>query len=261
MAKSMLYTLFVGSLYLLASCGNSTSSLDKGAPEKKEKHRISSVEISQFQKVTTLQMKYSKDGTVNITIQPFNGNADARLEFNRQNQIREIISGASRIQYVYGESDRKIGLFADQGQSQIMFEYEGDLIVAQHTIVGNDTVGTCRYTYKEKVPVGVEVIGRDNYFRSYSLSYFDTKNPFSNFYEMILPTELSGLLGIPAIYAENYLQSAKRNDVKANEQETLKESYIPSPKEILFEIESSGKQETLKYVTDGSRQWSATIRW
>ena len=261
MTKSTFGVYLLGYLCLAVSCLNNTPSSQNGIAEGNEKQQISSVEISQFQKVTTLQMKYNRDGAVNITVQPFNGNADARLEFNEQQQIREIISGASRIQYLYGENNRKMGIISDQGRSQIMFEYEGDLIVAQHTIVGNDTVGSYLYTYREKVPVRVEVSGRDNYYRSYILSYFDTKNPFSNFYEMILPTELSGLLGIPAIYAENYLQSAKRNDLKANEQETLKESYAPSPMEILFEIDTTGRQETLKYVTDGSRQWSATILW
>ncbi len=222
--------------------------------------RISKIEITEFGKTTNLKMSYEKD-VINIEFQPYKGNVESRIELNDRNQIREIISGARRIQYLYDENGRLFGIFSDDGVQQIMFDYDDDNIVAQHTIHGNDTMVSFRYSYKDGLPSEVDIKGRFPYHRKYRLDYTDIDNQLSGFNEMVLPAETSGLLGIPAMYGKKYLKRAIRIDSGTVEYEPLSEEYTPNLEMIEFEITSSGKQEELKLVSDGTRQWSAKIFW
>ena len=261
--KTIAVFYLVWQLVFLISCNpseaesNTMGEIIELEPSKKQ---ISKIEISQFGKITQLKMNYSKDA-VNIEFEPYQGNVEARVEFNDQEQIREIISGPSRIQYLYDEKNLEIGIFANSGDQQIMFKYEGEDIVNQFTMVGNDTVAKFRYEYQNGLPSSVEVVGAYPYFRKYKLEYTDIDNSLSGFNELILPSELIALLGIPAMYGNKYLKSAVRIDAQANKNRSLQESYTPAMEEIRFDIVKSGNHETLKLTTDGSRQWSAVIHW
>jgi len=236
-------------LSLLFACtNNDTSKLKKQAAEETD-DRISKIEIIEFGKTTTLGIKYEKNA-ISIEFQPYKGNVESRIELNKDKQIREIISGTQRIQYIYDENGRQIGIFSGNAIQQIMFDYDGENISEQYTIIGNDTAATFRYSYSNGIP---------NY-RKYKLEYSDVKNQLTGFNEMVLPAETSSLLGIPAMYGKNYLKKATRIDAGVLEKEPLKESYTPNFEVIEFDISNSGKQEVLKLVSDGSRQWSATIR-
>ncbi|GAB5417396.1 MAG: hypothetical protein Crog4KO_29780 [Crocinitomicaceae bacterium] len=248
---------------LLFSCGDdaeSETTTKRSNQKVKTEDRISKIEISQFGKSTNLIMQYSNDA-VNIEFQPYQDNVEARIEFNEDKQIREVISGPSRIQYIYNNSGQEIGIFSNNGQQQIMFEYDGENLTNQYTINGNDTVVKFRYQYVDGVPSVVEIVGAYPYYRKYELEYSDIDNALTGFNELVLPSELVSLLGIPAIYSKKYLKKAVRVDAQSNEQEPLQESYTPSMQEVIFEISKTGKQETLKLTTDGSRQWSAIIYW
>lgn len=249
--------------FTLFSCGDTIDDETKesaSTQETKKEPQISKIEISQFGKVTNLIMGYSNDA-VNIEFQPYQGNVEARIEFNERKQIREIISGASRIQYLYNEGDQEIGIFSNNGLQQIMFEYVDGNVTNQYTINGNDTVVKFRYQYANGVPTVVEIVGAYPYYRKYELEYSDIDNSLTGFNELVLPPELVSLLGIPAIYGKKFLKKAVRVDGQATEQEPLQETYTPSMQEVNFEISKSGKQETLKLTSDGSRQWSAVIYW
>jgi hypothetical protein len=248
---------------VLSACGGDSSSEEEGAESNqstKTEKRISKIEISQFGKITQLLMGYEND-VISIEFQPYQKNVEARIELNSRKQIREIISGSSRIQYLYDENGREIGIFSDNGQQQIMFDYDGDNISHQYTISGNDTVVKFRYTYSNGLPSEVEIIGAYPYYRKYDLHYSDVDNSLSGFNELILPAESVSLLGIPAMYGKKYLLRAVRTDAEAATQAPLQEKYTPSFQELVFEVSKSGKQEALNLISDGSRQWSAVIYW
>ena len=253
------FTAFL--VFNLMSCKNEKKPSDaKTEKTETSEDRISKIEITEFGKVTTLAMSYEKDA-ISIEFQPYKGNVESRIELNKDKQIREIISGSQRIQYLYDEEGRQIGIFNGNGTQQIMFDYEGENISAQHTIMGNDTVISFFYTYEDGLPAELEIKGKVPYSRTYKLEYTDIKNQLSGYNEMVLPAETSGLLGIPAMYGEKYLKKATRIDAGAAKDEPLKESYTPSFEVVEFEISKTGKQEVLKLVSDGSRQWNATIHW
>lgn len=255
--------LNVAAIFLvgLLSCENKQQKEPKPTQEKAEaSEKISKIEISEFGKVTSLNMKYDKN-VINIEFQPYKGNVESRIELNDQQQIQEIISGTNRIQYLYDDNGRQFGILNNGGIQQIMFDYDGENIAAQHTIRGNDTTVSFRYTYVNGLPSEVEIEGKYPYYRKYELTYSDVDNQLSGFNEMILPAETSAMLGIPALYGKKYLRKAVRVDASAAKPEELKEGYTPRFEVIEFEITRSGKQEELKLVTDGSRQWSAKIFW
>lgn len=246
--------------FLFISCSEDEESLAPESKKKKGPERISKIEISQFGKVTQLLMNYEKD-VINIEFQPYEGNVEARIELNERKQIREILSGPSRIQYLYDENGREVGIFSDNGQQQIMFDYDGENISHQFTINGNDTVVKFRYSYVNGSPSEVEIIGAYPFYRKYKLEYSDKENSLSGFNELILPSETVSMLGIPAMYGKKYLTRATRIDDKAGEKAPLQEGYTPSFEELTFDISKSRKKETLKLTSDGSRQWSAVIYW
>jgi len=259
---SKLSLLFCVLSLLVFSCGDNSKDepVEKQKPEATE--RISGISISEFGKTTSLLMDYKDNGAVSIAFSPNNGkNLDARIEFNEKKKLREVISGKSRLQYLFADGGRRVGIIEGSGQSQIMFDYEGDNITAQYTILGNDTVGTYKYHYKNGMPHTVDIIGVNGYYRSYILTYSDVPNSLTNFYEMVFPADLTGQLGIPALYGKFYLKNALRVDPKAAQSLDLQENYIPQNSEFVFEINDTEKQETLKLISDGTRQWSATIQW
>lgn len=260
-SMSKLLILCCGVLLFLAGCGETTKESERDETVELSEKRISEISISEFQKTTNLAMKYSESGVVNITFRPNDRNVDARIEYNDKRLLSEVISGKSRIQYLYADGGKRIGIIEGSGRSQIMFEYEGDNIVAQYTILGNDTVGNYQYKYKDGLPFMVEISGVNAYYRTYDLIYTDVPNSLTNFYEMIFPSDLTGQLGIPALYGDYYLKSAIRVDSGAARPQELQETYVPQQHEITFEISSKGKQENLKLTSDGSRQWSAVISW
>lgn len=246
-------------LVMLFACGgNSDTKTEKRLEDHSD--RISKIEITAFGKTTTLSMKYEKDA-VNIEFQPYQGNVESRVEWNDRKQIREVISGPSRIQYLYDDNGRQMGVFVDNGLQQIMFDYEENDIVAQHSIRGNDTVVSFFYSYSDGLPSEVEIKDKSTYYRKYQLEYSEIDNSLTGFNELILPIEISGLLGIPATYGEKFLKKATRIDSGAAVDPQLQEGYTPKLDAVEFEISKSGKQETLKLVSDGTRQWSAAIHW
>lgn len=261
--RKNIFSFFVLTLLLtlFAACSDGEKdSKSKSEKVEETEERISKIEIIEFGRMTTLKMKYSKNA-VNIEYEPYEGNVEARIEMNKDKQIREILSGRQRIQYIYDDNGKQIGILSGSGIQQIMFDYEGDNIVAQHTIQGNDTIVSFLYAYANGLPTEVEIKGMMAYHRKYKLEYSDIKNQLSGFNEMILPVEISSLLGIPAIYGKNYLQKATRIDAGAATNEPLKENYTPKFEVVEFAITKSGKQEALKLVSDGTRQWSARIHW
>lgn len=260
---SVFLTLACSLALVLSACGGNSNSEEEESqnnPSDTTEKRISKIEISQFGKITQLLMNYGKD-VINIEFQPYQKNVEARIELNSRKQIREIISGSNRIQYLYNENGREIGIFSDKGQQQIMFDYDGDNISHQYTISGNDTVVKFRYTYTNGVPSEVEIIGTYPYYRKYDLIYSNLDNALSGFNELILPAECVSLLGIPAMYGKKYLLHAVRTDADANKKAPLQEKYNPAFQKLVFEISKTGKQETLSMTSDGSRQWSAVIFW
>ncbi|MCR9170978.1 MAG: hypothetical protein NXI10_00685 [bacterium] len=245
----------------LLSCKNDATKAPLKAKDEVEKvQRISKIEITEFGKTTTLKMTYEKN-VINIEFQPYKKNVEARIELNKDQQIREIISGTQRIQYMYDENGRKMGIFSDKGMQQIMFNYEGENITSQHNIFGNDTLVSYYYRYENEVPNQVKINGKQSYTRTYDLIYSDVENALSGFNEMVLPAELSGLLGIPAMYGKKYLLKAVRIDTGVTDDEPLQEGYTPKFEEVTFEISKTGKHEAIKLVSDGTRQWSAKITW
>lgn len=245
----------------LLSCKNDAASVGENSTHAEPNQKaISKIEITEFGKTTSLTMKYNKN-VISIEFQPYEGNVESRIELNKNKQIQEVISGTQRIQYLYDESGRKIGIISGNGMQQIMFDYQGQNISAQHTIVGNDTVVSHFYQYQNGQPTGVQVIARGFENRTYRLEYSNTNNALTGFNEMILPTEISALLGIPATYGKKYLKKAIRSDNQANIQKPLNEQYVPQFDVVEFEITKTGKQETLNLVSDGSRQWNAVIHW
>ncbi|XOV66000.1 MAG: hypothetical protein ACFHU9_10225 [Fluviicola sp.] len=222
--------------------------------------KISKVDIQAYGKVTELKMSYEKN-VINIEFQPYKGNMDSRVELNKKGQIREVISGAQRMQYLYDDQGRNFGIFTGNGTQQIMFDYHEDQIVAQHSIVGNDTVVSYLYEYENDMPSRVSVHPINGNDRIYLLEFSTIDNALTGFNEMVLPAEIGAILGIPAMYGKKYLKKATRIDEGLLESEPLTENYTPALESVQFEIARSGKQETLKLVSDGSRQWSATIHW
>ena len=250
---------------VLFACGENddTPSADSdgnNAPKKKTEERISKIEISQFGKITQLFLNYEKD-VVNIEFHPYNGNMDARIEFNDQKQIREIISGANRIQYLYDDKHREIGIFTNDGAQQLMFEYDGENISHQYTVNGRDTVVKFRYQYTNGLPSVVEIVGAYPYYRKYTLEYSDIPNALTGFNELILPPELINLLGLPALYGKKYLKRAVRVDDGVSSTAPLEETYTPAMKEVTFDIAKTDTQETLTLTSDGTRQWATVIYW
>jgi len=245
----------------LTSCKNgSTKANSVPKQEKKSAGRISKIEINEFGKTSILNFSYDKQ-IVNIEMQPAKGNVDARLEFDDQNLLQEVISGRSRIQYLYDGTGRKIGMLSGNGSQQVMFEYDDGKISAQHNFVGRDTVASYYYEYLEDSPTKVRIEAGNQAAREYTLYYLNEQNSLSGFNEMILPSEIVNQLGFPAMYGEKYLRRAKRTDEQANKDQPLKESYTPPLNDIVFTVHRSGNQETLKLVSDGTREWNAKIHW
>ena len=194
-------------------------------------------------------------------MQPAKGNIDVRLEFNDQNRLQEVISGKSRIQYLYDANGRKIGMISGNGSQQVMFEYEAGNIVAQHNFIGRDTVTSYYYEYLDDRPTKVRIESKNQEDRTYTLYYLSKENTLSGFNEMVFPSEIVNQLGFPAMYGETYLRRARRTDDQANKDQPLTEDYMPPLNDIIFTVYKSGNQETLKLVSDGSRQWNAKILW
>lgn len=252
------------SALVLQACSDTSDNETSGHSDEKKAvklpPKISKIEITQFGEKNILLMKYNGN-VVNIEMQPARTNIDARIEFNDNDQIREIIAGSNRIQYLYDDQNRRFGIVSGNAQQQIMFKHENGLITHQYTIRGNDTIGKFRYTYENGIPITVDIVGAYPYYRKYKLEYSDVDNALSGFNELILPADIITLLGIPAVYGKKYLIKATRIDSEAASDVPLQENYSPPMKEVRFEITKAGKQETLNLVSDGTRQWSATIQW
>jgi hypothetical protein len=221
---------------------------------------ISEIIIAAFSSDTHLTFTYKTDHTVAITFKPGKGNVDARLQFNEKNEILEMISGRERMQYLYDDERRCFGILLGNGQSQVMFDYEGDNRVAQYTLRGNDTVARYHYDYANGQPKTVTIEGKNNYFRKYDLTYSNYDNDVSGFYEMVFPSDITSQLGIPALYGKKYLSKAIRTDEKADQHPKLTQNYIPKHDTIQFEVVKSSEETWISLTSDGTRNWSVKLR-
>lgn len=248
-------------LIVLSACASEV----KEAPKKdtKKKNRIESIIVSSFDSQQVFKFKYNNDGSVDVNIAAKEASFGIHIDYNEDKKVTEMLSGAGRIQNIYGPQGRRVGSVVISENSQVEFEYDDQgKIFRQINLSGVDTLA--KYTYKYEGgedPTAVAFKDKDGNKRVYALKFDAEKNLIRNKFEMLYPQEDIYWLGIPALYGKHNLLEATLISKKEGENTEINlGTYSPGNIKYRF-IKNQDGSILIKSLSDGTRDWTAQIKY
>lgn len=253
--------VFLLAMFFITSCNSNNEEESLTDIEKKFEGRISSIEISEFKKKRVLDFEYMADGKVNINYgEGGRVNYSIHSEYNDQKRLTEMISGKDRIQYIYGPGNTLISINYVGKYKLIEFTYDDQERVRTETItITGRTSSSYEYSYEgtSKIPDKVLMTAFSGLKNEFKLTYSDVNNALTNSIETVLPENVVYWLGRHTMYGEKYLEKAEliwKDDIEEHPDLSV---FVYS--DVRFSISSKNGVDFLKFVTDGTRDWSAKV--
>lgn len=248
-------------LLITSSCGSETKKSTK--KEKTKKNRIESIIVNSFDSQQIFKFKYNNDHSVNVEIASKQASFSIHIDYNEDRKVTEMISGAGRIQNIYGPEGRRVGSIVISENSQVEFEYDqsGNLI-RQLNLAGNDTLAKYTYKYENgEDPQAVIFKDEDGNKRIYTLKFDTEENLVRNKFEMLYPQEDIYWLGIAALYGKhNLLEATLISKEEGKNAEVHLGTYSPGNIKYRF-IKNDDGSFLIKSLSDGTREWTAQIKY